>query len=98
MLQVYILRETDEIETFRHIYTQMGVWDRILWKGYIHPLNASIRLLINNNTIYTLKLVTENISVVVGLSRNASVGATVRNMVKGTESKFSQPRKSCAHL
>ena len=73
-----IIRETSEAETFRHIYTTPAYNDQIRWTGFIHPLNATIKYLLPNSTvIYTFKLMVENISALVRISKDDTIAGMV---------------------
>ena len=75
-----IIRETTEAEKFRYIYTKKSFYNTIKWRGYIHPLNSTIKFLYPNlSVIYTFKLMVENISIInLGISRDDSREALVR--------------------
>jgi hypothetical protein len=68
---VSVIRETEETEDFRHIYVNRNkiYLDRISWIGFIHPLNATIKI-IQDSVVYGLKLVAEDISVQMWLSKD----------------------------
>ena len=72
-----IIRNTFDTERFRHIYTKPGNKDKIRWTGFIHPLNATIKLATNSSVIYTFKMLVENVSVNVNVSRDDTIDAAV---------------------
>ena len=80
IFQVEIIRETTEAEKFRYIWTKKSYYNMITWRGYIHPLNSTIKFLYpNSSVIYTFKLMVENISKIhLGISRDDSREGQVR--------------------
>lgn len=64
-----LIRETEEIENFRHIYVRKNLDDIIGWVGFIHPLNATIKI-IKDSVIYGLRLEAQDIEVRMLLSKD----------------------------
>lgn len=64
-----LIRETEEIEKFRHFYVHKTYYDLIGWVGFIHPLNATLKI-IKDSVIYGLRLEAQDIEVRMLLSKD----------------------------
>ncbi|XP_052224268.1 multiple epidermal growth factor-like domains protein 8 [Dreissena polymorpha] len=78
---VSILRQTNMAEKYRRIYTRPLLKSFTRWRGWIHPLNATVKHLIDPSPKqFMLKLAVDNIAVKVWLNKDAIVGRKERIM------------------
>ncbi|KAH3710836.1 hypothetical protein DPMN_070331 [Dreissena polymorpha] len=65
-------------EKYRRIYTRPLLKSFTRWRGWIHPLNATVKHLIDPSPKqFMLKLAVDNIAVKVWLNKDAIVGRKV---------------------